>query len=888
MISLTVDGTSVEVEEGSTILDAARLVKAYIPTLCYQGDLEHFGACRLCLVEIEGFKKLIAACTTPATQGMVVKTKTPEIDGMRKTIVELLLLHHPLDCLACDRGGNCDLQDLAFDLKVTKDRFGYQDPGFKYSKADSIIIRDMSKCVLCGRCVRVCDEIRNIGAIGFFNRGIHSEIGYPCNRLINCEFCGQCLASCPVGALSSKMSMYEARPWQVETKESVCSYCGVGCSFKIEHKGDKVVKIASEEGKKGDANGGLLCTKGRFGYGYVNSPDRLKEPMIRKDGQLVAVEWHEAIDFVAEKFQSIKDESGSDSLAGLASSRCTNEENYLFQKFFREVLGTNNIDSYTRAEHASTIVAMEEMLGLNGAATNSLEKMGESDCIVVIGANPSNSHPIASLFIKRYARNNGAKVVVIDSQIMELSRFAEKQIRPALGSEISVLNYLTSALIAKKSNLPSLDGLSRLKSHLSKYSAEKVSSLSGVSVEDLGGVAEVLAAADKVSVVFGSEFVQSKSGTDNVRALINLALVLDVFDKEGAGFYPLRVANNSQGCSDMGALPDYFPGYRKVSSGSDDAFASVCKNQLPSSEGKNFPEMLDAMLAGNIKAFYVMGENPTHAFPGAAKIREAFNKLDFLVVQDIFPSELQAMADVVLPAASYSEKVGTFTSLERRVQKFELAVNPPGKSIEDWKIISRLASKMGTEYAYKKSEDIFNEIASVVAPYSGMTYDALGNHGLFWPRVDGDAKNPAGKCLQRAPKKRLALVEQPSLPESTANYPFLMLVGPILFQHVSGAMSGRADGLKFLAPEAVAELHPSDAKKNAIKDGDLIEVDSGRASVKLKCRHNTQVKEGSIFLPSSFEEVSVSSLFDVEVDPASGGLSFGVLPVKITKTVAEG
>jgi len=883
MISVTVDGISVELEEGSSVLDATMAAKVYVPTLCYQGNLERFGACRLCLVEVEGFRKLIAACTTPATDGMVIKSRTPEIDSMRKTIVELLLLHHPLDCLVCDKGGECDLQDLAFSLKVTKDRFGYEETPLSYDKMDSIILRDMSKCVLCGRCVRVCDEIRNIGAIGFSKRGIFTEIGYPYNRLVHCEMCGQCLASCPVGALNSKVSMFEARPWQVEKQETVCSYCGCGCSFTLECKGSKIVKVSSDESKKDDVNRGLLCTKGRFGYGYTNSPDRIKTPMIRKEkgDELVSVSWEEAIDFVSEKMTEIRDVHGADALGGLASSRCTNEDNYLFQRFFREVIGTNNIDNYIRGEHAPTLVAMEEMLGLSAVSNDSIGAMGESDCVVVVGANPSNTHPFISLSIKQFVRNNGTKLIVIDPESMELSRFADSQLQVVPGSEVSLLNCITSLLMKKNSDASGFDGAKKLFEHTSKYTTAKVSETCGVSVTEIEEAVTLLAGAEKISIVFGERLVSQECGTDNVRALINLAMVCGVFeDKKGCGFYPLRSSNNVQGCSDVGALPDFFPGYERIGdSGSGDTLSAIYGKPLPETVGKNFYEMINAAFSGSLKGMYIMGENPTLAFAGAGKILEGLKKLDFLVVQDIFMSEAAEIADAVFPAATYAEKDGTFTNLERRVQKVNAAIKPLFDSLGDWEIIQRLACKMSAEYSYKDSGEVFDEITRAVPAYAGITYEGLGNHGVFWPYKDNG--EPAGSSSISPKIMKPALVEQGVIEKSSSEFPFLMLPVNVLFHHHSGAMSSRSEGLSQLSPEAVCEIGFDDAKLVGVSDGGLVEICSDVGCVKVKCNVVKGIKKGFVFVPCNFKDAPVSSLFGVTSEAAG----FRALPVKITMAV---
>ncbi len=887
LVSLTIDGIKVSLEKGSTILDAAQKKKVYIPTLCHYPELTRFGACRLCLVEVEGFRKLVAACTTPATEGMVVHTVTPEINDMRKTVVELLLLHHPLDCLTCDRGGDCELQKLAFTLRVTGDRFGFKTEEYPVDDTNLFIQRNFKKCVLCGRCVRVCDETRNVGALGFYERGFSTVIGYPYNKLVNCEYCGQCLSVCPVGALICKLSAYEARPWQVEKQRSICAYCGCGCSLYLEHKKNNLVKVSSEYGM--GANNGLLCVKGRFGYDFVGSEKRLTSPLIKVNNSFKQVGWAQALGYIADGFKKVIENKGAQSVAGAAGARCTNEADYLFQKFMRAALGTNNVDSSVRLEHAPSISAMLGALGVAGA-TNSLAELKQTDAILLIGSNITASQVIAGIYVKQAVRQYGAKLIVIDPRSLEISRFADVWLRPEPGTDLALINGLLHIIIKEglqdqefidKDTIGFADFLQSIK----EYTQQQVEKITGVPAGQLEQAARLFAGAKTGSIVYGMGITQHSQGTDNVSALINLSLATGKLGRKNCGIYPLRTTCNSQGVADMGVLPDYYPGYTAC----DDMdgrrhFARGWGVDLPDKKGLYLPQMLEAAKEGKLSAMYIMGENLLSAYPERKQVEEALCALDFLVVQDIFLTETAKMADVVLPAASFAEESGTFTNLERRVQPVKAAISPPGEAKPDWEIIAGISNACGFVMDYAASREITEEIGRLAPLYKGINSEVLGTDGVFWPLDDN---NKTGKPYFSMSdfyegKGRFTAVDYQSEAENS-EYPFMLITGGILFHHGSGAMSNRTKGLNYLNATGYVEINPEDADRLGLVEGDLVEVVSAGGKIEVKAKIADRYRSGIVFVPGNFIDLPVNKVMQVKADGASHMPAAKLTPVKIRK-----
>ncbi len=868
-VSLTIDDIPVEVEEGSTILDVARDNNIYIPTLCHHPSLASFGACRLCLVEVEGAGSLMAACTTPVAEEMVVQTNTPLLTGIRKNIIELLLLHHPLDCLVCDKGGECELQDLSFKLQVTENSLGcYAPEPVSLDNTNFLIQRDTRKCMMCGKCVRVCDELRNIGALGYAHHGMVATIGYPEKQLANCEFCGQCLSVCPVGALSSK-SAYEARPWELESVASVCPYCGCGCSYYLEHKKNKIVKVRSEEDL--GANDGMLCVKGRFGYDFVHHSTRIRTPLVKKDGVFVQATWEEALRLVGDKLKAVKEQKGSGRIAAIASTRCTNEENYLFQKLVRGVFGTNNIDNYARLEHAPSMIALNNTLGFP-AATNSLKEIMDAQVILVIGANPTASHVIAGLKIKQAVRNNGAELILVDPGKTSLVPFSKLWLRVNPGTDVALLNGMARVIIDDKLiDKDFIDrrtqGYAALKDKLAAYSPEQVAEICGISAAAVTNVARLFAKAEIACIVYGDGLTQQTSGVNNVYTLLNLLLLTGNLGKKGAGIHPLRATCNIQGASDMGALPDYLPGYQSLR---DDAVRRKLETawglSIPGAAGLTIMEMIEAACEDKLSAMYVMGENPVLAFPQRERVKTALEKLDFLVVQDIFLTETAQLADVVLPAASFAEKSGTFTSTDRRVQKINPAIAPLAESKPDSEILQLVAESMGSSLGYSSPAEVMREISEVVPIYEGIRYQGLGVKGLQWPL---NAEGKGTEYITDFSEPLIFHAVDYVKAGKKAEFPFTLLSGGLLFPHMSGTMTAKSKGLPVMDSEGELLINPLDAEALKVKDGDRVVLESDKASLTVKTKCSDRYMRGIVFLPTHFSATPVNLLMGGEIDEKS-------------------
>jgi formate dehydrogenase major subunit/NADH-quinone oxidoreductase subunit G len=663
-MTVTVDGKKVEVPLGATILDAAKAAGSRVPTLCHDNKLHPFGACRVCLVEVEGTpRKFTPSCTTPATDNMVVKTSTPALIEARRMVLELLLIKHPLDCPVCDKAGECQLQDLVHEYGLGQSRFdaekGYLPPDYE----SAIIERNISRCILCGKCVRICDEQNGVGEWAFTRRGTRARISTDFDRPLDCEFCGECTEICPVGALTTRQFKYKARSWNLEATTSVCNYCGCGCGISYETRDGKIMRV-------GPARNNYLCTKGRFGWDAVHHTDRLTTPKMRVGGELVDCTWEEALSIIATNLKVIRDKHGAEKIGGLGSVRTTNEDNYLFQKFLRSVVGTNNVDMLAR---------LKVPKGLNTTFfSGELSRMAEHDVILVLDKNVGEINPLTGIEIVRAVNKKDRKVVLVNDEFNKFNKIATVVIPTSTDRALEELRAVFSSSAGSEAAQQAVELLKNAKS-VAVIVPARLSDKELADIRELGG--------------------QLKNVT----------------------YYPLVRRSNFQGSLDMGVVPTYYPGYRKIDTESTAALVGLWNAILPEKPGMNAVEMINAIKTGKLASLYIMGDDPVGS---DQTLKAAFEKLEFLVVQDIFMTETAKLAHVVLPAASSAEKTGTFTNLERRLQQLNRAEEPVGESRPDWEIIQDIAKRMGGSMNYASVRDILKEIRSVVPMYSDLALGA--------------------------------------------------------------------------------------------------------------------------------------------------------------------
>jgi formate dehydrogenase (NADP+) alpha subunit len=889
MVTITINNKQITVPNGTTVLDAARLNDVYIPTLCDDPRLEPYGGCRLCLVQVKGALKAVTACTTPVAEGMVVDTSTPEIERQRRTIVELLLSDHPNDCMVCERAGDCTLQELAYFYDLRSNRFYGERRQSAKKDLNPFIERDVEKCILCSKCVRVCTQVQGVNAIDIAGRGFGAFVSPPFKKDLDCEFCGQCVSVCPTGALVGKEGLGRGRQKDVREIDTICPYCGCGCGITLHVIRNEVVRVTS---RQDTVNEGWLCVKGRFGYSFISSPDRLKTPLIKKNGVFVEASWEEAFETITRKFRDIKQQNGPDAIGGLASARCTNEENYLFQKFMRAAIGTNNIDHCARNCHSTTVAGLATVFG-SGAMTNSIQEVENNDVIFIIGSNTKENHPIIALRMIK-AKRKGAKIIVADPRRVPMVRFADIWMQHRPGTDVALLNAMThvivkEGLINKEFIEEKTEGYDEeFKRGLEAYTPEAAEKITGVPKDLIIRAARMYAGGSRAGLYYAMGITQHASGTDNVFAVANLALMTGNLGKESSGVNPLRGQNNVQGACDMGCLPNVFPGYQRVTIPAiREKFQKLWGATLSGKEGLMAPDMLNAALQGSLKALYIMGENPVISDPDMAHTVKALQALDFLVVQDIFMTETAELAHVVLPGVSFAEKVGTVTNTERRVQLMRRAIISPGQAMKDSLIIMELSKRMGYNMPYHHTVEIFRELGQEWPALAGMSYARVGEGGLQWPCPTMD--HPGTQFLFKGGfprgKGKFTLVQyKPAVEETDKDYPFVLTTGRQLFQYHTGSMTRRVKPIDSISPECYVEINPEDAQALAIEGGSKVRVSSRRGSIIVKAKLNKRPAKGVVFIPFHFKEAAANALTSSSsIDPIAKIPSFKVSAVRIEK-----
>ncbi len=885
---MILDGREVPVPPGASILDTARAAGTTIPTLCHHPALPPDGSCRVCLVEIEGHPGLHPACVVPAAADLVVRTESPAVQAARRHVLRLLLADY--------RPGRGKAHN---ELLVLAARDDVLPPPTGLGRAASIdesnpFIRvDHGACIRCWRCVRACDRLNGVTAIGIFGRGGEAHIGFGADGSMQdstCEFCGMCEAVCPTDALTL------ARPAMAATRavSTVCSYCGVGCRLQLEVADGRIV--ATTPDWDGPANHGLLCVKGRFGWVYVHDRARLTRPRVRRSllggegAELVEVDWDTALDVVARELVAVRQRHGGEALGLLASAKCSNEENYLFQKLARQLLDTNNVDHCARLCHSPTVAALGQALG-SGAMTNSMDDVVEhAQSVFIVGSNTTEQHPVFGMRLRRAVKERGLPIVVADPRDIPIVDAAVLHLRLRPGTDVALLNALAQVLIAngwvdEAFVTARTENFAVFADHVRESTPERAAAITGVPAADIRSAARILWEHRPGALLFAMGVTQHTCGTDNAFACTNVQLLLGNLGVAGGGINPLRGQNNVQGSCDMGALPDVLPGYQPIAdAAARRRFAESWGAPVPDRPGLTVTEILDGALDGRIRALWILGENAAMTDPDLAHVRRCLEACQFLVVQEIFPSETARFAHVVLPAAASAERAGTFTNTERRVQRFEPAVPSPGEARPDWWIISQVGERISRRLAspplpapwagwtYADPAAIMEEVAAVTPSYGGITHDRLGQAGLQWPCPDpGHPGTPilhVGR-FTRGRARFTPVTYRPAAEVPDADYPLVLTTGRLLEHYHSGTMTRRVPAIDWLVPEALVDVHPGDAARLGVADGGRVRLRSRRGAITVRAHLTPGITEGAVFMPFHFVEAAANELTHAALDPVA-------------------
>jgi formate dehydrogenase major subunit len=869
-ISLTINGQELKVPVGSSVMQAAAMAGIKIPKLCATDSLDAFGSCRVCLVEIEGRKGYPASCTTDVDEGMVVHTQSDRLEGLRRNVVELYVSDHPLDCVNCAANGDCELQDTAEELGVETCRYGMEGLNHQDAEKDTsnpYFTFDPSQCIVCYRCVRACDDIQGTFALSVDGRGFASRIiaGQSDNFMdSDCVSCGACVDHCPTEALTEKTIIEYGLPER--SVVTTCAYCGVGCSLVAELKGDEVLRMTPD--KQGQANEGHACIKGRFAFGYATHKDRIRKPMIREniDDPWREVSWDEAFRYTADRLRSIQKKHGRDSIGGITSSRCTNEETFLVQKMIRAAFGNNNVDTCARVCHSPTGYGLKTTLG-ESAGTQAFNSVAHADLVMVMGANPSDAHPVFASRLRHRLRQ-GAKLIVVDPRRIDLVDAphirAEHHLAVRPGGNVAFLNAMAHTIVTE--GLAASEFIAERCEEAAyitwcefisqeQNSPEVTERITGIPASELRAAARLFATAPNAAIYYGLGVSEHSQGSTAVMGIANLAMVTGNLGREGVGVNPLRGQNNVQGSCDMGSFPHELPGYRHVS---DPVVRRLFEHEwnveLLAEPGLRIPNMFDASISGHFKGLYVQGEDLAQSDPNTQHVEQALKSLDCLIVQDIFLNETARFAHVFLPGSSFLEKNGTFTNAERRISRVRKAIEPLA-GLEDWEVTMALSNALGYRMNYSHPSEIMDEIARLTPTFSGVSYEKLDQLGsIQWPcNEDAPKGTPTMHVDEFVRGKGYFAITGfvPTEERTTRRFPLLLTTGRILSQYNVGAQTRRTANSEFCS-EDVLEIHPFDAEERGINEGDWCGVASRAGNTVLRATISEGIQPGVVYTTFHF------------------------------------
>ncbi len=864
-VRLEIDGKPVEVPEGSSVMYAASIGGTQIPKLCATDSLEPFGSCRLCLVEIEGRRGTPASCTTPVAEGMQVRTQTRRLADLRRGVMELYISDHPLDCLTCPANGHCELQDMAGAVGLREVRYGYDGANHLEAEKDTsnpYFTFDPSKCIVCSRCVRACEETQGTFALTIDGRGFESVIAAGMNEPFmdsECVSCGACVQACPTSTLMEKSVYEHGQPDR--TVITTCAYCGVGCSFKAEVKGNQVVRMVPN--KDGQANHGHSCVKGRFAFGYTTHPDRITTPMIRAsiEDPWKEVSWDEAFRHTAAEFKRIQAKYGKYAVGGITSSRCTNEETFLVQKLVRAAFGNNNVDTCARVCHSPTGYGLKTTLGTS-AGTQAFDSVEAADVVMVIGANPTDGHPVFASQMKRRLRE-GAKLIVVDPRVIDLVRTphvaADYHLKLQPGTNVAIINGLAHVIVTEglandkfANERCDPEEYADWKAFVGqdKYSPKNVQIMTGVPADTIRQAARLYARGPNSAIYFGLGVTEHSQGSTMVIGMANLAMATGNIGREGVGVSPLRGQNNVQGSCDMGSFPHELPGYRHISdSATRELFEKDWGVSLEPEPGLRIPNMFDAALDGSFRGMYIQGEDFVQSDPNTQHIEGAMRAMECVVVQDLFLNETAKFAHVFFPGSTFLEKDGTFTNAERRIQLVR-KVMPPVAGLADWEITMALSRALGYEMNYGHPSEIMDEIARLTPTFQGVSFEKIDKLGsIQWPC---NQKNPEGTPTMHIGefvrgKGKFVITEYVETDErSSRKFPLLLTTGRTLSQYNVGAQTRRTPNIEWHG-EDILEIHPHDAEQRGIADGGQVSIASRAGDTVLTARVTERMQPGVVY-----------------------------------------